>query len=76
MCGDVLSRVSRYPRIVDGASLARSASDLASLKRALRRERARARAQHWTYDTARHLALVAAVRRHAKAIAEYTERQT
>lgn len=74
MFGDILSRVSRYPRIVDGASRVRVAADLAALKKALRRERARARARHWTYDTTRHLALATAVRRHAAALVDFYER--
>lgn len=41
---------------------------LVRLKKALRRERARGRAGHWTYDLARHLSLAQEVRRAEAAV--------
>ena len=46
-----------------GAAAAVLERPLAWLRRELRRERARGRCGHWTYDLARHLALLQDVRR-------------
>jgi hypothetical protein len=48
-------------RDLDGADPALDREILVRLKRALRGERARGRAGHWTYDLDRHLALLQAI---------------
>lgn len=47
---------------IAGTTLADDRRLLALLKRALRAERLRSRQRHWTYDPARHAALVRATR--------------
>lgn len=52
-----------------GAAHQAAHARLQRLRIALRRERARARAAHWTYDLARHLALARELRRATAALA-------
>lgn len=56
-------------------SLANSRELVALLRRALRAERVRARAGHWTYDPARHAALLRAFRIEQEALAAVERRQ-
>lgn len=51
-----------FVRDLRASSAANTPGSLARLRAALRRERARGRAGHWTYDLARHLRLVRDVR--------------
>ena len=59
------------PRLVTAEGAALAAAHLAGIKRQLRRERARARIKHWSYDISRHIALNVAVTRYEAALADF-----
>lgn len=66
----VVASTPAHPRVTDAASLILTRRNLERLKKALRRERARARCRHWSYDHTRYMALAESVRRHEAALAE------
>lgn len=58
-----------WPCEIEDVSPQGRARLVATLERALRAERRRGRSGHWTYDVARHAALLAAWRRERAALA-------
>jgi len=70
-----LSRVlALWPHEVDDLSAAGRRHVVANLKRALRAERRRGIAGHWTYDLARHVALHRLYRQELTALGEASAR--
>lgn len=67
---EILDRVSEIQRSLPeiGHAPRDAATRLHALKRELRRERARGRCGHWTYNLARHMALLQDVRRAEEAL--------
>ncbi|MCF3934307.1 hypothetical protein L1787_12900 [Acuticoccus sp. M5D2P5] len=65
-----LASTPAYPLVTNSTSLALTRRNLERLRKALRREKARARIMHWTYDLSRQLALEESVRRHEAVIAD------
>jgi len=64
-----LSRlVALWPAEIEDLSIASRERLIAKLERALRSERRRGRAGHWTYDLARHTQLVRAYRAEQEAL--------
>ena len=59
-----------WPHELDDTSLEERRRVLARLRRALRAERRRGLAGHWTYDLARHVALLRVYRAELAALAE------
>ena len=57
---DLPKLIGLWPREIEDISFAGRARLIAKLKRALRDERRRGLAGHWTYDLARHSQLLAA----------------
>ena len=60
---DLARLVPLWPAEIADTSVAGRARLVATLERALKAERRRGRAGHWTYDLARHAALLRAWRR-------------
>lgn len=67
---EILDRVSDIQRNLPemGQTTRPAPTNLQALKRELRRERARGRCGHWTYNLARHMALLQDVRRAEEAL--------
>ena len=59
---DLPRLLALWPHELEDGSKAGCARILAKLRRALRTERRRARAAHWTYDLNKHLGLLSAYR--------------
>lgn len=65
-----------WPHEMADLSIAGREKRLALLRRALRAERRRGQAGHWTYDLARHAALLRCYRREADSLAQALDGQT
>ena len=61
-CGDLQRLLAAWPNEIADVSVAGRCLTLRRLERALRQERARARAGHWAYDVARHQQLARLLR--------------
>jgi hypothetical protein len=64
-----------WPHEVEAGSIAEHARLLARMRRALRMERQRGIAGHWTYDLARHAQLLSAYRAETSAYGRRLEAQ-
>lgn len=65
-----------WPRELDDLSLKGRRNVMHFLSRALREERRRARAGHWTYDLARHAALVRHYKWECEAFEQFQKKGT